>query len=382
MKYIIIPVLLLFFGCQVQTGDGTWPEDLPGKKTLLQTKRTELKALEADIKKLKAEIATLDPSTREKVKRTVVVDTVKVETVQRFVEIQSAVEAEDAVMASSEMGGRITQMNVVEGQAVRKGQLIASVDVESINKQIAELETSLELARDVFDRQSKLWEQNIGSEIQYLQAKNNKERLEKSLETARYQLTKANVHAPISGVIDDVIAKAGMITGPGTPVAQIMNTYQVKVVAAVPEKYLPVIKRGQQVTLKFPAIDVEKNAKVSTIGRTVNPANRTFEVEVLMSNPKGLFKPNLLALMAFKDFEAKDVVAIPLALVQQEITGENYVFIQTQNGKEAIAQKVYVETGERSDGDIIIAKGLNGGEMLIVDGARGLADGEEVVVSN
>lgn len=356
------------------------PKDLAGKKKLLKEKKTALKALTAEIDQLKEEIVELDTSKVVKSRRLVIIGKTERRDFNRFVEIQAAVESGDAVMASSETGGRIIQLNVDEGKPVRKGQLIAKLDMESIDKQIAEVETTKILAEQVYTRQAKLWSQNIGSEIQYLQAKNNKERLEKSLESLRFQLTKANVYAPISGVVDKVYAESGEMAGPGTPIVEIINTRQVKVVANVPERYLPIMKRGQLVDVKFPAINEERKAKISMIGNSINPANRTFEAEVELSNPKGVLKPNLLSLMVVNDFSAKDVVVIPLDLVQQEVSGKNYVFIRAEGPDGSMAKKVYVETGESVEGDIIITEGLKGEEEIILDGARGLAENELIEV--
>ncbi len=371
----ILLTLLILTACQQGASD-QWPDDLAGKKALVKEKRMALKELQADINLLKEEIMEMDTTQQEESRRAVKIDTIRPENLSRFVEIQSIVEANDAVMASSETGGRITNMSVREGQNVRKGQLIASVDMESVNKQISELQTALTLAEDVFQRQSKLWEQNIGSEIQYLQAKNNKERIEKSMETARFQLTKANVYAPISGVVDMSMKEAGEMAGPGEPIVKIMNTYKVKVIADVPERYLPVVKRGQMVDVHFPALNEDRTLKISTVGRTINPANRTFEAEVELLNKQGIFKPNLMAIMKLKDFEAKDAVSIPLVLVQQEVTGKSYVYVKADGSNGPYAKKIYVEMGERSEGNVIITEGLKFGDQIIIEGGRGLAENE------
>ncbi len=381
MRYTLFMLLVLLITAACQQGDADkWPDDLAGKKALVKEKRTALKELQADINLLKEEIMELDTTQQEETRRAVKIDTITSETVSRFVEIQSVVEADDAVMASSETGGRITRLAVREGQNVRKGQLIATVDMESVNKQLSELQTSLTLAEDVYQRQAKLWEQNIGSEIQYLQAKNNKERIEKSMETARFQMTKANVYAPIAGVVDMTMKEAGEVAGPGEPIVKIMNTYKVKVIADVPERYLPVVKRGQMVDLHFPALNEDRTLRISSVGRTINPANRTFEAEVELLNKQGIFKPNLMAIMKLKDFEAKDAVAIPLVLVQQEVTGKDYVYVKTDGPNGAFAKKVYVETGERSEGNVIITEGLKVGDQIIVEGGRGLAENELIEI--
>ena len=376
----LIPILLFAIILASCTQPEEVPQDLAGKQQLLKEKKAELKSLEKTIAQLEMEIEKLDTTKREKSRRLVTTKSIDRSDFERFVEIQASVQAGDVVYASSETGGRIIRLNVKEGQQIRKGQLIAKTDMESINKQIDELNTSLGLAVEVYERQKRLWDQNIGSEIQYLQAKNNKERIEKSLETLKHQLTKANVYAPISGVIDKVMVESGEVAAPGSPIVEILNSRNVKVVADVPENYLKAIRKGEQVKIKFPALDKEMQARVSLIGSSINPANRTFEVEVQVPNRDGTLKPNLLSVMLINDLTEKDIVKVPLELVQQEVSGKDYVYIKGEGTEGPIAKKVYVTTGESYQGEIIIKEGLKGGEELIVDGARGLAENELIQV--
>jgi len=382
-KHISILLLLTFlFACQTETTTtkDTIPTSLKGKKEYLKSKKAELRELNRTISKLEADINELAPPS-EKAKTLVNIMPIVKKDFKRFVEIQAEVQSDDLVSATSEVGGRITYLKVKEGQAVTRGQLIAKVDLEQIDKQEAELRKSLELATELFIRQSRLWKQNIGSEVQYLQAKNNKERIEKTLETLSFQKKKANVYAPISGVIDKEFLKRGELAAPGMPIVQILNTYKVKVVADVPESFLGKIRKGALVDIKFPAINEETRAKVSQLGRTINPANRTFEVEVNISNKKGLLKPNLLALMLVNDFSATDAITVPIDLVQQEVSGKQYVFISSKEEGFSVARKVYVEIGESYEGEVMILDGLTGEETLITDGARGLSDGELIEIS-
>ncbi len=383
MKYLVSLITLFFLvvACQEepQVDPNAIPTDLNGKKEFLKNKKAKLRQLTQLIEKTEAEIDVLIPD-NQKARTLVTTAKVAIKDFERFVEIQAAVEADDMVTASSETGGRILQMNFKEGDNIRKGQLVAKIDLEQIDKQVAELETSMTLAKDVFERQSRLWKQNIGSELQYLEAKNNVERLEKSLETIEFQKTKANVYAPISGVIEMVNLNQGEMASPGMPIIQILNTNKVKVVADIPETYLGKIKRGETVTIKFPALDKEIQAKISQIGRTIDPANRTFEAEINLNNSKGIYKPNLLASMLINDFQAKNVPVIPVEMVQQEVSGKDYVYIKETGEKGEIAKKVYVETGENYNGEVIIKSGLTGGEALIMEGARGLAENQLVKV--
>lgn len=385
MKYLIrfFALSILVGACSSgQNDDLTIPDDLTGQKQMLKEKEEELRVLTDFIAQLKSEIGKLDPEAFNVQKKLVTTSSVTRKDFAHFIEIQGAVEADDLVAATSEVAGRIIQLNVKEGQSVRSGQLIAKLDLEQINKQIAELEKSLELANTVFERQSRLWNQNIGSEIQYLEAKNQKERMEKSLETLQFQLTKSAVYAPISGVVENVLLQGGEVTAPGQPIVQILNTNKLKVVASVPENYLRSIKQGETVTMKFPALNQEQTARVSLIGRTIDSANRTFKVEVNIKNQNSLYKPNLLAIMLINDFTEENVVTVPLETVQQEVGGKNYVFTIQNNDKGTVAQKVYVKIGKSYGGDIIITDGLTGGEELIVDGARGLGENEIIEIQN
>jgi len=359
MKYTLSILLLLvvFAACQPQGGveEEVIPTDLVGKKEYLKTKKAELRELTRTINKLETEINELAPPA-EKSKTLVTTQPLMKKDFKKFVELQAVVQSDDLVSAK--------------------------VDLEQIDKQEAELRKSLELATELYERQSRLWKQNIGSEVQYLQAKNNKERIETTLETLRFQKTKANVYAPISGVIDQEFLKVGELAAPGMPIVQILNVAKVKVVANVPESYLGSVKRGELVTIKFPAINEETKAKVTQLGRTINPSNRTFEVEVTIPNRKGILKPNLLALMLINDFAAQDVITIPIDLIQQEVSGKQYVYIQEQEGDVAIAKKIYVEIGESYEGEVVINSGLTGRETLITEGARGLSDGEYIEVDD
>lgn len=374
MKYLLYLITLLALISASSCGsENSWPEDIEGKKTLLTAKKDSLRTIEKDIAKLVSEIAKLEPN-KEKPRELVTLQKVEKIDFQHFIEIQGSVQSDEYVNASSEVGGRIIDLRVREGQTINKGALVAKLDLEAVQKQIAELEKSMELAVDVYERQKRLWDQNIGSEIQYLQAKNNKERLEKSLETINYQLTKAEVYAPSSGVVEMVNIKGGEMVSPGMPIITILNTYKVKVVANVPETYIKAIGRGEEVTIKFPALDTEKRARVTRIGNIINPANRTFEVEVEMANPKGLYKPNLLAIMMVNDNTYKDVPTVPIEMVQQEVSGRSFVYIKSEGADGSFAKKVYVKTGDNYDGKIVITEGLIGGEEILVDGARVVAE--------
>jgi RND family efflux transporter MFP subunit len=370
---------MLIFACN--DSSEVIPEDIAEKKEYLKQKKTELKELEKLVETITAEIEEIEPS-KPKPRKLVTVLSLEKQSFKRYIEIQSTLESEDLVSVSAEMSGRLLKVNGKEGQYVRKGQLLAILDIETMNKQKAEIETALDLAKITFERQERLWKQNIGSEIQYLQAKNNKDRLEKSLETLEFQITKANVYAPISGVIDMELLKAGELAAAGQPIMQLLDMNRVKVVADVPENYLGSVKKGEYVSISIPALQKEINAKVTLIGRSIDPSNRTFKVEVMLPNSNKELKPNLLASMFINDLTLEDVIVIPQELVQQEISGNDFVYVAKDSEEGQKATKIYVITGESDDGKMVISEGLSGDELVINDGARKLSEGELIKFEN
>ena len=379
MRYILISLVIVgfLFACQPEP---TAPTNLEEKKALLAEQKKQLRELQHNIDTLQESIYKEEPP-RDKPKKTVTTFKVESEEFKHYSEIQATIQSDDVVSASSETGGRITYLKAKEGQAVRKGELIAKIDMESVNKQIDEINTSLSLAQDTYDRQKRLWDQNIGSELQYLQTKNNVERLQKSLETLNFQLTKANVYAPLSGAVDKVMLNEGEMSSPGMPIVQILNTYKVKVVANLPENYLGKIKRGELVEIFFPALDLTKKAKVSLIGRTIDSANRTFKAEINVSNANQQLKPNLLAMVKINDFIAKDALVVPQELVLQEISGKEYVMVVVEEEGKKVAAKKYVEPGESYDGRVQILEGITTNDELVLVGARNVKAGDPVEIS-
>jgi RND family efflux transporter MFP subunit len=376
MKYlniITIMIALSFASCggeEAATAE-TIKADLTEKEAELKILAAEVKALEADLAKIeppKADVRTL--VTTEKIGR---------KDFARYVDIQGSVQSDNVFYTSSEAGGRLLGFTLEEGNRVTKGQLIGSVDMEGVSKQIAELQTALELAQMTYERQKRLWDQNIGSEMQYLQVKNQKERLEKSIETVRFQLTKSKIYATATGEITRTMVKSGDVISPGMPLFEVLNLSRVQVHAEVPENYLGSVKKGQTVKVTFPALEKETTAKITLIGQKVNPANRTFKVEIDMPN-SGNLKPNLLATISLKDFEKKDVVVLPSELVQQEVSGKSYVFVQDEGAKGLIAKKIYVTIEEAYQGGMYISEGLTGEEIFILKGSRDLKDGELIEV--
>ena len=377
MKQIIttfIIAIFIFSSCNNKQTETQGTLDLAGKKELLKTKKNEAKALKKEISDLESEIEKIDPNMHKKTTVTSLV--VSKMDFKRFTEIQGIVESSEIVKVSAEIPGRLLNIYVDNGDRVRKGQLIAKVDVEDIQKSLDEVETSYQHAKDLFERQDRLWKKNIGSEMQFLSAKNNKERLEKGIASIKHQLKKANIYAPASGVVDNKNIEAGEMVSPGFPLFKILNTSKMKVTADVPETYLSTVKYGDIISIKIPALNIDTQGKISRIGNTINPANRTFSIEIRLNNHKNVLKPNLLALVLLNDYSEEDVVVIPSELIQHEISGKPFVMLAKKNKDHLIAKKNYIKTGEEYNGQTVVVEGIVANDNLINKGARSLSDEE------
>lgn len=372
--------VLLLSACGGPSKNDEIPQDLDGKKAMLKTKKAELRELEAIVKQLEKDIADLDSTVGVVSRSLVTTQGLLRKDFTRYVEIQGAVESDQTVKVSSEIGGRLQGFTLKEGDYVKAGQVIGKVDVEQVRKSIAELETRLSLAQDVYDRQEKLWKQNIGSEVQYLQAKNNVESLKKSIETVKYQLTKEEITAPASGYVNMTFAKNGEVVGPGTPIFDIMNLSQVKVVAAVPEIYIQAVNKGEMVNIKFPALNTERKGRVTLIGNQINAQNRTFKIEIALDNAGQKLIPNLMASVQLRDYFSPNVLVLPNELIQQDVSGRSYAFVVADGAEGKVAKRVFVTIGETYNGETEILSGLKGDETVIVEGARGLVDNEPIEV--
>lgn len=380
MKYI--PLLLLIVALISCNGNGDInenPTTVEGKRDLLNSKKEELKKLEAEIAELTADLVKNDPSL-EKKKKIVTTMPVVSSSFTKYINLEGVVIADKTANAVSETPGRITSLRVKEGDYVKKGALIATLDMDTYQTQKNDIMTNLELARDIYKRRSKLWAQNIGSEIQYLESKNNVERLEKSLELIDLQLTKGNVYAPISGVVDRELIKQGEIASPGMPIVQLLNTRDVKVEVDLPERYLSILKKGMKVDVHFPSLDITQNGRVSLLGRSIDPANRTLKFEVDVSNSQGILKPNLLAELQIVEKNTENAITVPLEIIQQDVDNNSFVMSTTMIDGEQKAIKTEVIVSDVYEGIALIEEGIKPGDVLINDGARLVSNMESIEI--
>lgn len=375
LKSIITIFLIsaLAFAC------GQAEEGLDAKKSALTDARAELKALESQISTLESEIKAEDPDF-EKIsvnKTLVTVVSAEKKSFEHKIEVRGNVESRENVNISAEMMGQLVELKVREGQTVRAGQLIAAIDSENLIKTIDEVETQLEFATTVFEKRKNLWEKNIGTEIEYLQSKNNKEALENQLETLTTQLDKSTIEAPFSGIIESVPVKNGQIIQPGQPVAFLVSNNNMYITAQVSERYIGNFRVGDEVEVSLPAVKETFMSKINSVGNVINPSSRTFSVEVELPNGKDYLKTNLIAVLKLTDYHAKQAVVIPSRIIQEDLEG-NFVYLADKEK----ARKVHVELGLSYNNHTEVVAGLNGGEPIIDKGNRSVADGTVIDLKN
>ena len=292
--------------------------------------------------------------------------------------VQGLVEADQNAQLFPEAAGKILSISVKEGDNVSKGQTLMTIDSKIVTNQINELKSRLQLAKLIYEKQESLWSQEIGSEIQYLEAKNNYESLENNLETLEAQKSLYVICAPFSGVVDEINPKVGEMANPAMPAFRLINMKSVYVKADVTEGYLGKINAGDAVVASFPSMGHEVETKIGRIGNFINPNNRTFKITLDLPNSDNMLRPNLLAEISIRDYASDSTVVIPTALIQMTSTGQEFVYIVDAG----IAKKVEINTGMTYENNIEVLEGLTGTEMLIERGARSVKDGDKVTIQS
>ncbi len=343
----------------------------------LAAKKVKLDSLKTVVAELETEIEELDTTKLTDAIPKVFTKKLENKTFESFVEVHGVVESDQNVVVMPETAGIIRSIRVQDGQSVKKGQTLALLDTDLIRKNIAEVKNSLAFAEDVFQKQKKLYDQNVGTEMQFLEAKNKKESLERSLSTLSTQLDKAIITSPIDGKIDEIYPKTGEMAGPQSPFARIINTKEVYINADVSEAFFNKIKVGDDVQVRFPYQEDTINVKVNYKGNYINPNNRTFKIHCSLSKEKKVLPPNLLAVLRLRNELVDSTIVIPNNVIQND--GKNdFVYVVKDNK----AYKKIVKTGQTYQVQTVINSGLTPGDMLVTQGYRAISDKSKVEVVN
>ena len=343
---------------------------------------TEQATIAGKLKIIDAAISKLDT-----IKKYPLVTAFQVKTINfnHFLELQGSVATKQNLILYPEFSGLLTKVYVKEGQKVSKGQLLATIDDGGLSEQVAQMEVQLSLAKTTFERQKRLWEQKICSEIEFLQAKATYEGQENAVNQMKSQLAKTSVRAPFSGIIDDIITEQGTVVGAGaSQLLRIVNLDNMYIEAEVPEVYLSRIVPGKTVEVYFPVLGETLNTKVNQVSNFINPSNRTFKITILIKNKEKLIKPNLTAKIKINDYTNEQAVLIPQSIISENSLGEQYIFIAQNINKdnEATAKKMIVKTGKTQGDFLEVLEGVASNDIIINEGARNVKDGQNVKILN
>ncbi|MDZ4744504.1 MAG: efflux RND transporter periplasmic adaptor subunit [bacterium] len=343
----------------------------------LMAKRTELdnqmRDLDAKIKVLEAKQDTTGQAAK---RQPVSVVTTSLQTFDHVINVKGSVDSRSSVQITSKMAGTIIRLNVTNGQSVRKGQLLAELDAEITKRAMEEVQTQLDFAVTLFEKQKRIYEAKAGSEVQYLQAKNQKESLERRMESMKEQLSMSRIVSPVSGYADRVMPKVGENVAPGMPMMTIVNTSNLRVVVDLAESYVSTVQSGDPVTLIFTDINDTVRTKIGVVSRSVDAMNRSFRVEIPINGSMENVRPNTTLAVFINDQTIRSAIVLPIPAVLDAGT-EHYVYVVEKN----VAKRRTVKTGLTSEGNVQIVSGLNAGEQVVVSGVLDVADGQLIQIA-
>ena len=371
----ILPLLIaatLIVSCGEKNNNQTVDQLIAAKNNKeLQARKA---VIQADLAKIDAALATLNVKKEEAL---VSVMTLKDTLFNHYLDIQGNVNTKENILIQPEIPGTLVVLNAKAGQHVSKGQILARVDDGGSSQQVASLETQYQLAKTTFERQKNLWNQKIGSEIQYLQAQTQMLSLQRSVAQAKAMLAKTVIRAPFSGTIDEVFVERGQVVSAGAQgLMRIVNLNNMYVSTSVPESYIGKLKVGTQVDVFLTSLNKNYKGKVRQIGNFINPNNRSFGIEVSIPNPENLLRPNQVAKLKVIDYTAKNAIVVPTNVIQEDGEGNKFVFVAiNSNGKTATAKKVLVSLGKSSDNVTEILTGLSANDIIVTEGVNTISEG-------
>jgi RND family efflux transporter MFP subunit len=347
----------------------------PDKKAKLEKLRKEHDQIAGQITALEKEL-----NAKDKIPATIVsIQPLTLQPFNHYIEVQGRIDGNENIGVSPRTAGVVTRVIVKEGETVRKGQTLAELDADVLKRNLSDLQSQLSFVTDLYGKQKALWDQKIGSEVQYLTAKNNKESIENKIASLKDQISMSSITSPIEGTVEDIPIKVGQLAVAGVPAFRVINFAKAKAVADVGEAYSSKIKTGDQVKIFLPDFNDELQQNVTFASKFINPTNRTFIVEVELP-PSGnmVYRANMIAVIKIKDYSNNSTIAISQNFIQSSKDEGLYVYLaKDENGKK-VARKTYVKTGVTYNGLTEILSGLNDGDKLITAGYKDLYDGQVI----
>jgi len=383
--YPILVLSLLLVACGGSENNSVSQTIALGNLEAIRSMKTnltnQLNGIETDLAALEAAIANLD--TNENLPLVTTFE-VQPQVFNHYLDLQGNVKTRENVLLYPEMAGTLLTVKVKKGARVSKGQILAVIDNGGMSNQLSQLKTQAALAQTTFERQATLWEQKIGSEIQYLQSKAQAEAQANAVLQLEKVLAKAQITAPFSGVIDQVLKDPGTVVSPGngSEVFRLINLSNMYIEVDVPEGYLGAVTKGKKAGVYFPVLQDSVNAVVRETGNYINPNNRSFSAEIAVENPNGQIKPNLNARVHINDYTNENALLIPQSVISENAAGEQYAYVAALNNGVAIAKRRIITTGKTQGDFVEITSGISAGDLIIKEGARSVKDAQAVKILN
>ena len=374
-KYLILlSICLIDSSCENASGEES-------RRKRIEFLKLQLEEINNEIIELEEGLAFLDADAALTSNRTLVTTfSLVASKFYHETEIRGSVASRENVLLTAESMGKIENIYVSEGQAVRKGQPLVSLNSEMVQNSIEEIKTQLNLATVLFEKRFNLWSQNIGTEIQYLQAKNNKESLIRRLKTLESQLKMSIIVAPFNGVVDKIVAKIGEFSQLGLPMVRLINPESNYLKADIPESLLGKFSLGDRVQIYFPNQNQNQSSVISSLGQVINDQNRTFELEIAMPEVDFVVRPNQVVILRLVDYSNDEAIVVPSKLIQTDNRG-SFIYVLEGKTEDKKASKAYVSTGYSFDERTEIVSGLIEHQMVIDKGYRALTQGTLVEIT-
>ena len=374
MKKSIFPIILFALAASCNMNS---PEMI---KQQIAKKKEQARKINDQIILLESQLESDSASVEDVFTIPVTLKRMDPESFEHYIEVTGKLEAEVDAFISPEMNGQIRSIRVKEGQYVKEGELLFSLNTTITESSIQEVKTGLELAAKLYEKQKELWDQNIGSEIQYLEAKNAMESAQARLATLQAQLDMARIHAPFAGVVETIMLKEGELAAPGMQVIQLVSLDRLKLYGNLSERYMTSIQKGDEVIVSFPdEEDLRLRVPAHRVGNVIDDKSRTFRIEMKIDNKGRNLKPNMFTTIQVNDFSSEDALVVPSVVIKQDIKG-NYIYVASREDGQLLARKRYIETGLSYNDRTAITQGVKRGEEVIIKGFAQVSDGVGIVV--
>ena len=366
-KYALLTIIIIAQACSPK-------EDITSLKKELDTNKTEMADLKTEMDSIVKKIEKLDTNVVIELATPVRVQEINPSSFEHYINVTGTVSSKENVLVSAEASGRVEKIMVNEGERVKANQVLIVLDNDIIKNQLDEVKVALELAKITFEKRQKLWDDKIGSEIEYLQSKSTFERTQNQYMSLQKQYDNTSIKTPIAGYVDQINLNKGELVNAGTAITRVVDLSTIEISADLSEEYLTNVGKGDSVLISIPALDYKEKAKITFVSQVINPANRSFTIKVNIKNEENLIKPNLLANIMIKDYSNESAIVVPAIAVQRDLKGD-FVFITKEENGETLSTKARVTLGKVSADLVEITSGLSQGDKVVTTGFNLLNEG-------